>query len=50
MVIYIDEDLKKMHYRVRRVTESAPLLVPVSSEPDDDGPNDDPPAAFRLAA
>ena len=36
-------------YRGRRVTESAPLLVPVSSDPDDDGPNDDPPAQ-QLAA
>ena len=50
MVIYIDEHLKKIHNRGRRVTKSAQLLVPVSSKTDDDGPNDDPPAALRLAA
>ena len=50
MVIYIDEHVKKMHNRARKLTESARPFVPLSSKPDDDGPNDDPPAALRLVA
>jgi hypothetical protein len=50
MVICIDEFLQKVHQPAFRVTKVAAPPREVGSEPDDNGPNDDPPSAIRLAA
>jgi hypothetical protein len=50
MVICIDEFLQKVHRPAYRVTKVAQPPRKVAQEPDDNGPNDDPPSAIRLAA
>jgi hypothetical protein len=50
MVICIDEYLEEVHRHTFRIAEAAAPLGQVAFEIDDDGPNDDPPAAVRLAA
>jgi hypothetical protein len=50
MVICIDDFLQKVHRPAFRVTKVAEPPRKVSQEPDDNGPNDDPPSAIRLAA
>jgi hypothetical protein len=50
MVISIREYAKIFHPEACSLTESALPLMPVSSKDDDEGPNDDPPAAYQLAA
>ena len=49
MIICMDEYRKKFHCESAPATKSAPPNI--YSQPDeDDGPNDDPPAALMLAA
>jgi hypothetical protein len=50
MVISISEYVKIFRAEACSLAESAPALMPVSSEDDEEGPNDDPPAAYQLAA
>jgi hypothetical protein len=50
MVVCIDEFLQKVHQPAFRVAKVAAPPVQVGTEPDDNGPNDDPPCAIRLAA
>jgi len=48
MVVCIEEYVKKIHRPSAADIQAAPLRV--QDESDEDGPNDDPPAARRLAA
>lgn len=50
MVICIEEFLQKVHQPTFRVAKIAPPPRRVGKEPDDNGPNEDPPSAIRLAA
>jgi hypothetical protein len=50
MVIPIDDLLHKVRKPAFRVTKVASPPREVGPEHDDDGPNDDPPNAIRLAA
>jgi hypothetical protein len=50
MVISISEYVKSFHPEACSLTASAPPLVPMSAKDDEDDPNDDPPAAYQLAA
>jgi len=50
MVICIDEFLQKVHRPLSRFAKAAAPNRQVGKEPDDNGPNDDPPSAIRLAA
>jgi len=50
MVVCIDEFLQKVHQSAFRFTKVAAPPREAGSEPDDHGPNDDPPSALRLAA
>jgi len=50
MVICIEEILQKVHRPALRVTKVAARPRQADQEPDDKGPNDDPPGAIRLAA
>ena len=49
MVVCIDEFAQRVHQPAFGVTKLAAPPREVR-EPDDDGPNDDPPSAIRLAA
>jgi hypothetical protein len=49
MVVCIDEFLQKVHQPAFRVTKVAAPPRQAGKE-DDNGPNDDPPSAIRLAA
>ena len=49
MVLSIDEYLQKVRNHTLGHAKVAPL-APVARESDEDGPNDDPPAAFKMAA
>jgi hypothetical protein len=49
MVISIREYVKVFHSEACSLTESALPLMPASDD-DEEGPNDDPPAAYQLAA
>jgi hypothetical protein len=50
MVVCIDEFQQKVHQPVFRATKVAAPPRQISKEPDDNGPNDDPPSAIQLAA
>jgi hypothetical protein len=50
MVICIAEYLQEVHQHTFRAAEVAAPLGQVAFEIDDDGPNEDPPNAARLAA
>ena len=50
MVICSEEFLQKVHRPNFRVAKAAALPDQVRKESDDNGPNDDPPSAIRLAA
>jgi len=50
MVICIDEYLQEVQRYAFRFAEVAAPLGQVALEIDDDGPDDDPPAAVRVAA
>ncbi len=50
MVISIREYVKIFHREACSLVESALPPMPVSPDDDDEGPNDDPPAAYQLAA
>jgi len=50
MVICIDQSLQEGHQYTFRAAEVPAPLGQIAFEIDDDGPNDDPPAALRLAA
>jgi len=50
MVICIEEFLQKLHRPKLRVAKLAAPPRKTRKEPDDEGPNDDPPRAIRLAA
>lgn len=50
MLICIDEYRQEIHRYVFRAAEVTAPLDRVAFEIDDDDPNDDPPAAVRLAA
>jgi hypothetical protein len=50
MIICIEEFLQKVHQPTFRVAKASARHGQVGKEPDDNGPNDDPPNAIRLAA
>jgi hypothetical protein len=50
MVVCIDECLQKVHQPAFRVTKVAAPPGEVGPQPDDNGPNEDPPSGIRLAA
>ena len=50
MVVCIDKFLQKVHQPVFRFTKVAAPPGEVCPEPEDNGPNDDPPSAIALAA
>jgi len=50
MVISIDELRQKIHRPVHPVTKVAASPGQAGPEPNDDGPNNDPPFSLRLAA
>lgn len=50
MVICIDEYLQEVQQYTFQVAKVAAPLGQVALEIDDDGPDDDPPAALRVAA
>jgi hypothetical protein len=50
MIIRMDEYLNQLHPGRASRTKPAPPPQPASLERDDEGPNEDPPAAFQIAA
>jgi hypothetical protein len=50
MVVCIDKFLQKVHQPAFRFTKVAAPPGEVCPEPEDNGPNDDPPSAIPLAA
>ena len=50
MVICIEEFLQKVQPRAFLATEVAASLNRVSTKPEDEGPDDDPPSSIRMAA
>jgi len=50
MVICIQEVMQKVHRPALRIAKVAARPNQVRNEPDDKGPNDDPPSAMRMAA
>ena len=50
MVICIEEFLQKVQPRAYFAPEAAEPLEWIGTEPDDEGPDDDPPSFIRMAA